>query len=356
MTDTAIVPRQDALVIMRQYLEERRSEIQAAITSDIPAQRMIDQFITAVNISPDLLECTRRSLFLALLRAAREGLLPDGVESAIVKFGKNAQFIKMYSGLLRQFRRSGQFKWFKADVVRDGDEFDAWVDERGDHFLHRTKNNWSAPITKAYAAAITKDDGFFVTVMTIDELNKHKAKSRATRDDAPWKEWFEEMAKKTAIIRLAKVLPSARDVLGDEERLEDEGGAPDAEAAAPRERTPAATLARIAESESSSAPSNAVDETTAASAGPADAAADAGAGASIAPEEQGDKANPDADPDPEALAYERGKASKARGYSRKAIPPEYRDSARSREALAWYAGHDGSAMPAKPAQQESTEP
>jgi hypothetical protein len=44
-------------------------------------------------------------------------------------------------------------------------------------------------------------------------------------------------------------------------------------------------------------------------------------------------------------AYERGRKAKADGHQRKAIPPELRDPARTREALAWQAGHDGTAMP-----------
>lgn len=45
-------------------------------------------------------------------------------------------------------------------------------------------------------------------------------------------------------------------------------------------------------------------------------------------------------------AYQRGRKAKADGMQRKAIPPEYRDPARTREAVCWYAGHDGSPLPA----------
>jgi hypothetical protein len=46
-----------------------------------------------------------------------------------------------------------------------------------------------------------------------------------------------------------------------------------------------------------------------------------------------------------ASAYQRGKQAKADGHNAKAIPGEYRDTARTREALAWQAGFDGSPMP-----------
>lgn len=44
-------------------------------------------------------------------------------------------------------------------------------------------------------------------------------------------------------------------------------------------------------------------------------------------------------------AYHRGEKAKAEGHNAKAIPGEYRDTARTREALAWQAGFGGHPMP-----------
>jgi recombination protein RecT len=335
MTDTAIAPRKDSLLIMREYLEQRRDQLQAA-ASDIPAEKFINAAVTAAALNPDIFECSRQSIMQALLRACRDGLLPDGVEGVIVPFKKQATWIRTYIGLLRQFRRSGQFKWLKADVVREGDEFDHYVDEHGEHFRHRARDNFLAPIMKAYAAAITKDDGFFVTVMTIDELNKHKAKSRATRDDAPWREWFSEMAKKTVIIRLSKVLPSARDIIAEEEDEEPPESPSIASTPAPRERTPAATLAQVASSSSSAA------EETMASAGAT--AAETGAGDQSDKREEGESEQDELDA-PEQIAYDRGAKARAAGHSAKALPGEYRGQSHQREAICWQAGFEGKAMP-----------
>jgi recombination protein RecT len=123
----------------------------------------------------------------------------------------------MIDGLLRRARRSGKIKWIGADVVREGEEFSYFVDERGPHFRHVPGNNFMAPIVSAYAAATTTDDGFVVTVLPRDELEKIRKKSRATREDAPWKEWPEQMMKKTAVRRLSRYLPDGRDWLPDDD-------------------------------------------------------------------------------------------------------------------------------------------
>jgi hypothetical protein len=50
-------------------------------------------------------------------------------------------------------------------------------------------------------------------------------------------------------------------------------------------------------------------------------------------------------PDLVAVAFERGQRSKAAGHLKRALPGEYRDPHRSREALAWEAGWVGQSIP-----------
>lgn len=68
-------------------------------------------------------------------------------------------------------------------------------------------------------------------------------------------------------------------------------------------------------------------------------------GALSAAEATRDPAAAESSADAITAAYERGKEAKAMGHSAKALPGEYRDPARTREALAWQAGVSGQAMP-----------
>jgi recombination protein RecT len=227
MTDTAIATRDDRppLVVLRDRLEMRKGELRKMLT-DIPPENFIRAVITSATLNPDILACRWQTIWDACVRACRDNLLPDGVDAAIVPFKDRATYIPMYQGLLRRFRRSGQFKWITANVVRVGEEFVHFIDETGEHFRHVPGEDFSAAITKIYALATTKDGGVFVTVLPIAEANKIRNQSRATRDDSPWKQWPEEMYRKTALRRLAKYLPSARDLLPDEEALDIEASSP----------------------------------------------------------------------------------------------------------------------------------
>src|SRR5262245_21857456 len=218
MTDTAVatVDNKPPLVVLRERLEARRGELKAALV-DIPPEQFIRAVITAATINPEIQACSWQSVWLACMQACRDGLLPDGVEGAIVPYKGRAGWIPMYQGLLRRFRRSGQFKWITANVVRSGEEFERWIDESGEHFKHVPGDNIAAAIERIYAMATTKVGGLFVAVLPIAEANKIRNMSRASREDSPWKMWPEEMYKKTALRRLSKMLPSARDLIGDED-------------------------------------------------------------------------------------------------------------------------------------------
>jgi phage RecT family recombinase len=215
-------PAKHPLAQFRDRLELRRDMLKQVVPPDVSVDAMIRATLAAATLNPDLLTLNPNSLFQALLKCARDGLLPDGVEAAIVPYKQNATYIPMYQGMLRRFRRSGNFKWITADLVRKGEEFLHYIDEHGEHFRHVPGDNFEAPVEKIYALATTKDGGLFITVMTIAEANKIKALSKATRDDAPWKLWESEMLKKTALRRLCKLLPNARDLVAPDEITEPE--------------------------------------------------------------------------------------------------------------------------------------
>ena len=125
MTDTALATTEankPPIVILRERLESRKGELRAALT-DITPEQFIRAVTTAAQINPEIQACTWQSVWDACMRACRDGLLPDGVDGAIVPYKSKAGWIPMYQGLLRRFRRSGQFRWVKADVVREGEEF-----------------------------------------------------------------------------------------------------------------------------------------------------------------------------------------------------------------------------------------
>jgi recombination protein RecT len=67
-------------------LIEMKGHLAQALPAGIAADRFIRVTLTAIQLQPELLECERKSLLLACLRAANDGLMPDGREGAFVVF------------------------------------------------------------------------------------------------------------------------------------------------------------------------------------------------------------------------------------------------------------------------------
>ena len=347
-TDVAVQQRDTRapMVILRERFQDRKGELRNSLPSDITPDEFIRAVMTSTALNPEIMACSWQSIWNACLRACRDGLLPDGVDGALVPYKSSCTWIPMYSGLLRRFRRSGTFKWITANVVREGDEFTHYIDENGEHFRHVPGDDSDRPVTKAYALATTKEGAVFVSVMTEKEIQKRRNMSRATRDDFPWKQWPDEMRKKTMFRQLSKVLPSMRDIVADDydepPAVEGPGSAPQM-LNAPRGNGPTATLDQFA----SSAPVSPPDDTRSGDGGGGseqstegeDVLADeVAATKSAAPPSEDSAAAADL-----IAAFKRGQADKARGAQRRALPGEYRDHARF--GIAWLAGYDGQPLP-----------
>jgi len=345
MNDITTTANKPPILVLRERLEARKEELRNALPDDIRPEQFIRALITSAQLNPDLLACSWQSMWLACMRACRDGLVPDGTDGAIVPYKDKATWIPMYQGLLRRFRRSGQFKEVAADIVRQGEEFHYYRDQSGTQFRHVPGDSFSAPIAKIYATATTKDGGFFIAVLTIDEANKIRNMSRTTREDSPWKVWPEEMYKKTALRRLSKYLPSARDLMGD-----DEDELPEFSIST----TAAPATSFDPGSQRSSGAASALQQFAGTTGAAAETAAPAGDGergpaysnaeADLSVAESAPEVGPAAI-DPIQEAHRRGQEAKAANHRRTAVPGEYRNADRMRENDAWVAGYDGKPIP-----------
>jgi recombination protein RecT len=213
MAEARATKQANPLVVLNTYLQERVDSLRTALPPHMKPERFISSVMTAVQLNPALMACERRSLWLSCMRCAQDGLLPDGQEAAIVPYKDKAQYLPMYQGLLKKFRNSGQFRWVGTGIVFEGDVYEHWITQEGEHFKHvPADDNSGKKIRRVYALATTKDGGSFIADLSMAEIDKRRAMSRASRDDAPWKQWPDEMMKKTALRVLSKLLPKSSDI------------------------------------------------------------------------------------------------------------------------------------------------
>lgn len=150
------------------------------------------------------------SFMAALLDCARLGLEP-GDTYHLVPFGNEVQGIPDWTGLVELVYRAGAVASVKAEVVHANDVF-RWVPGEMDRPIHEP--DWfgdRGPLVGAYAYAVMKDGATSqVVVYSKKQIDEVKAVSRGSGSaSSPWSKWYDRMALKTVVRRLAKLVPSS---------------------------------------------------------------------------------------------------------------------------------------------------
>lgn len=241
-TSNALAPINE----VRGAIEKMAPQFKAALPAHIPAERFVRAIVTAVQMNADLLNADRRTLYSASMRAAEQGLLPNGREGAIVTFGGKAQFMPMIGGILKLARNSGEIASIDAQVKYKNDKF---TYRPGIDKVPQFEPDWfgdRGELDGVYAVAITKDGAAYVEIMNKKQIEQVRNVSRSA-NAGPWKTWYDEMARKTVLRRLAKRLPLSTD-LDEVLREDDDIFMPPAEApaAAQEQRTDDAAPAKDA--------------------------------------------------------------------------------------------------------------
>lgn len=208
---TGTIQKADANVV-RDLLEKTKDRLGAALDRALTPERVIQVATSLVYRTPHLQTCTRDSIYTAVLQAAELGLdlNPSLGEAYLVPrwnkhVGANqAQFQIGYQGLLKLARQSGEILAIRADVVREGDQFEFGYTP--DLHLHHIPQWGDGPIVGAYAVAKLRTGERQAVYLPTAEIELVRGRSVAGQS-GPWVTDWAEMAKKTATRRLCKQLP-----------------------------------------------------------------------------------------------------------------------------------------------------
>ena len=196
--------------LFRETLDNARDQFLRALPPQIPVDRFLRTVMTAVQMQPSLLGGDRRSLIASCMKAAQDGLLTDGREAALCLFGDTVQYMPMVRGILKKMHQSGEIRDIAVHVVYEEDEFSYELGD-SERIVHKPAEGARKVPTHVYAIVHTVNGGTYRAVMTAAEVEAVRARSRSSRR-GPWDTDWAEMAKKTIIRRIAKLLPSCVDV------------------------------------------------------------------------------------------------------------------------------------------------
>jgi recombination protein RecT len=224
----------NAVAELRHQLGGMEDQFKAALPAHIPVERFARIVMTAVQNNPELIECDRRSLWNSAMKAAQDGLLPDGREGAMVvrrdkksPTGKSVNWQPMIAGIRKKARNSGEIATWDAHEVCENDAFEF---ELGDEpfIRHKPALDNRGKIIAAYSICTLKSGEKTREVMGIGEMHAIRDRSDAWKafkagyiKSTPWSTDEGEMCRKTVARRHSKVIPTSTD-LDDLIRRDDE--------------------------------------------------------------------------------------------------------------------------------------
>jgi recombination protein RecT len=200
----AVAKRQE----VRDQLAKYHDAFARVLPKHITPERLTTLALVAATKTPAILDCSPESIALALVRVSQWGL-EIGTTAHLVPFKGVCTPIADWKGLVQLMIRSGHVRDVKARAVYAKEHFRH--EEGANAILEHhpiTVTAARGPLVAAYAIAWLKGGVTTFDVMGRDEIEAIRQRANS-RDSDAWKNHYDEMAKKTAIRRLAKRMPHA---------------------------------------------------------------------------------------------------------------------------------------------------
>ena len=193
-------------------LTETLNEQREALPEGFNIPRFVNNSIALLNGNEVLANFAKQygasQIKSGLLRGAYLGLDALNQEMYLIPYGSTLNFMASYKGMVKMAQKyaTRPIKSIYAKVVREGDVFEETIvnGEPTVNFTAKPFNN--APAVGVFAVCLFKDGGVQYEVMSREEVEACRKQSKAKNSPA-WAGFWNEMAKKTVLRRLAKSLP-----------------------------------------------------------------------------------------------------------------------------------------------------
>ena len=201
--------------ILDVYIKELSGEglmLDKLLPASISKEKFIAVVRTILTSNAEFLNCDKRSLFNACKQSAQDGLLPDGKDACFIVFNSQinnqwvpvVQYLPMVRGVIRKLEPV--LKDLTVAIVYENDLFDY---ELGDEprLRHRPTLKSRGEKLGCYCIMRTKEGGIYRDYMSKEDIEDLIRKVKGEKTSKIWKNWPDEMWKKTVIRRLAKRVP-----------------------------------------------------------------------------------------------------------------------------------------------------
>lgn len=223
MNNEIALPSESQPPTLRQQVTSMEHQFAMAAPRGVEARQIVRDVLTAISQNPKLAECDPRTVLGGAMTMAQLGLRIGVLGHGwLMPFrnrktgGFEAQLVIGYQGLVELSHRSGQIASISARTVHENDHFviEYGVDEK---LVHRPSEGDRGPAIGYYAVARLQNGGYSFHHMTLAEAQQYRdryamAKDRSGNVVGPWKTEFDQMAKKSCLRQLSKLMPKNTDL------------------------------------------------------------------------------------------------------------------------------------------------
>lgn len=180
-----------------------------ALPPDFNVARFVQNSVALLNNNKTLSEFSKRRgiapIKAGLFRGAYLGLDALNTEFHLIPYGDDLQFIVDYRGAVKLMKKYSvkPVAEIYAEVVKQGDDYSREIIDGEHHVNFKPKPFNEGVVIGAFAVCRFKDGTMIVEELTKAELEKIRSKSKMSNGMA-WKDFTNEMYKKSALHRLKK--------------------------------------------------------------------------------------------------------------------------------------------------------
>lgn len=183
-------------------IESERDDLSRLLAGKIGTDRFIRAAATVLRTSKDLAGASKSSIMSALLVAAQLGLMPGGPLPGVylVRYGTECTLIISVHGFRELLYRAGALD-VQTYIIRKGDEIGQESTPEGVRVLWKSADPMddTRPTVGAFAEIRFPGGGIIQELMTTAQIEK-----RAKTGGPVWRQWREEMERKTVLRAAAK--------------------------------------------------------------------------------------------------------------------------------------------------------
>jgi recombination protein RecT len=196
---------------IRDLIDRMEPELVRSLQDPGAAQRLARHYLTAIRLTPALLECTTESLLAALLLSAQVGLEPGPLGHVyLVPFGAECTWILGYTGIVELARRSGSVADLSAEVVWDNDVYERpWRNQTGVRYEHRPGDPEGRQERVGVLVTWRELSGgkWFPRAVDVDPGRVQRAQKASRAKSGPWLTDPDAMWRKTGVRAVRPWLP-----------------------------------------------------------------------------------------------------------------------------------------------------